>query len=106
MYFLSIQDLYWIAALAGVAWYWWHAKGIRDRALVLVRRHCKDVGVLLLDDGLYLRGFWPGRDQTGRWCIRRTFAFEFTATGEDRNPGHLILLGRHIDRIELGVHRI
>lgn len=102
----TIQDLFWLAGFATLVAYWWKAKGIRDLALEHVRRHCREMEVALLDDGLWLRGLSLRRDKHGRVRLRRTYVFEFSATGDDRYRGRISLLGMQLETIDLDVHRI
>ncbi|MDX1587653.1 MAG: DUF3301 domain-containing protein [Oleiphilaceae bacterium] len=102
----TVQDLFWLAGIATLVAYWWQAKGIRDQALGHIRRYCRDMDVELLDGGLWLRALSLRRDKEGSLRLRRSYVFEFTATGDDRYHGRITLLGRRLERIDLDVHRI
>lgn len=91
--------------LAGVIGTWiWRGLGLRDRALVLVRQHCKDVDVQLLDESIVLDRIRLARSRSGRVGIARRYAFEFTVTGERRYSGSILLHGAELLSIELAPH--
>lgn len=92
-----------LLALGACAWLW-HAHGVHEHALRLVREACRREDVLLLDDNVAFRGLRLLRDRNGQRRLVREFAFEFTVTGEQRHPGRILLRGRHPLRIELAPH--
>jgi len=85
---------------------WWNAQGVKQIALDATRRHCKKMDILLLDDGLVLKGFWLKRDQRGNLRLWRSYTFEFSSTGHERYSGQITLLGRFIEDIHLEPHRL
>lgn len=92
-----------ILAVAAGFW-WWRTLGLSDRALSLVRQHCRQADVQLLDESIYLSkrriGFGPGL----RIGLVRRYGFEFTVTGERRYPGYIELQGARLLHIELAPH--
>lgn len=102
---MTLGTLFWIFLLGFLAWYWWRAKAIKDFVITTARAHCRKMDVLLLDDAVYLRGLWFKRDQQGQLRVWRRFLFDFTATGEERYLGRVIMLGQTIERIDLQPHR-
>lgn len=89
--------------LAAAAWLW-HSHGIRERALLAVKRHCKKLDVELLDGNVAFRRIGLERDSRGQRRIGRVYDFEFTVTGERRQPGTIVMFGMHVGRIELEAH--
>ena len=85
---------------------WWNAQGVKQIALQATKSYCKQAEVQLLDEGVVLRGFWIKRDRTGRLKLWRSYNFEFTATGNDRYVGRVILLGRFVEEVQLEAHRL
>lgn len=85
------------------AW-WWRGIGLRDLALRQVRQHCRKADVQLLDESIVLRRLRPCRNRRGRWGIGRTYAFEFTVTGERRYSGQIDLHGARLQGIALDPH--
>ncbi|MDX1633589.1 MAG: DUF3301 domain-containing protein [Marinobacter sp.] len=102
---MTLGTLFWIFLLGFAAWYWWRAKAIKDFVVSAAHQHCQRMDVMLLDDAVYLRGLWFKRDQDGHLRVWRRFLFDFTATGEERYLGRIIMLGRRIEHIELEPHR-
>ena len=96
-----------ILVLAGLGAWWWHSMQVREVAVDAARRGCRAFGVQFLDDSVVLRRFRPRRDRTGRLCLWRTYAFEFTRSGGERRAGYVTLLGRrlldvHLDEADPG----
>ncbi|MCR8924068.1 DUF3301 domain-containing protein [Dasania sp. GY-MA-18] len=105
MYF-SLGDLLLLAAFITLLVYWWRAQGVKQQAFAAVKKHCKEMDVQLLDEGVALRGFWCKRDEQGRLKLWRSFVFEFSSTGNERYQGRVIMLGQEIEKIELQPHRL
>jgi hypothetical protein len=101
---LTLGNLFVLLLIATAGAWLWHAHGLRERALELVRQHCARADVLLLDDNVALRRIALVPDTRGRKRLARIYAFEFTVTGEQRHPGSITLFGRHLGRIELAPH--
>lgn len=97
------QWAFWLLLTAGVAWLW-HSHGLRERALLAVRRHCTHQGLILLDDNVAFQKLSWGRDSRGQACLVRTYGFEFTVNGEQRYPGHITLVGAWVRSIQLAPH--
>ena len=85
---------------------WWNAQGAKHRALAATRAYCKQMEVQLLDEAVALRGFWLKRDSRGHLRLWRSYSFEFTATGDDRYSGKVVLLGARVEQIQLEPHRL
>ncbi|HDZ58361.1 MAG TPA: DUF3301 domain-containing protein [Pseudomonas xinjiangensis] len=102
MFTLGHVVLLMVAALLG-AWVW-RGLGLRDRALGLVRNHCKRADVQLLDESIAFNRLRLKRNRTGRFGLVRRYGFEFTVTGERRYPGYIELHGAQLMGIELAPH--
>ncbi len=89
--------------MATTAWLW-HAHGIRERALVSVRRHCTKMEVELLDGNVAFRRLGLVRDARGQRRFARIYGFEFTVTGEQRHQGSIVMFGARPGAIELDAH--
>ncbi len=85
---------------------WWNAQGVKQIARVATKAYCKKMDVQLLDDGVFLRGFWFKRNSRNVLQLWRSYNFEFTSTGEERYGGRIILLGRYVEDIQLDPHRL
>src|SRR5690606_20187800 len=78
----TLGDLTILMLLAAAGAWLWHAHGLRERALALVKQHCAKMDVELLDGNVHLRGLRLLRDARGRLRLARIYGFEFTVTGE------------------------
>ena|SRR5690606_8176899 len=103
---LELSDLFWLLGFAVVAAYWWRAHAIKELALKVVRKRCQELDVQLLDDTVVLRGLWLRRGEGGRVQWWRSYLFEFTATGDDRYPGSIEVLGQRVIALQLAPHRL
>ncbi len=88
-----------IAVLVG--WYWFASAQAREQAVKAARRACERHGQQLLDETVLLERLRPRRDRSGRMRLRREFSFEFSAAGEQRNRGSLVLFGGRIVEMQL-----
>ncbi len=93
-------------ALGAVVWYWWDSVSARDSALRAVREACRQAEVQLLDHALSKERMRPVRDDRGKLCMLRVYAFEFTSDGSRRNRGIIAVLGRRVLEIHMEPYRI
>lgn len=103
---LELTDILVFSLIAVFLMLGWNAQGVKQIALSATKAHCKKMDVLLLDDGIALRGFWIKRNRAGKLCLWRSYDFEFTSTGDERYAGTIILLGRMVEDIQLQPHRL
>lgn len=92
-----------LALFIAAGWFWMDSLQARDAALDAARRACEAENVQLLDWTVAMNRIRLGRDEEGRARIRRTYAFEFSDTGNNRIGGTLTLLGRQLLAINLPV---
>lgn len=100
----ELFDVFLLMLFATACAWLWHAHGLRERALELVKQHCAKTDIELLDDNVALRRFTLLPDARGRKRLARVYGFEFTVTGEQRHEGSITLFGKHLGRIELAAH--
>ena len=103
---LELADLFWLTLIVLLLLHWWQSLKVKEIALKAASRHCQELDLQLLDQSVYLRGIWLKRDDNGKIRIWRSYLFEFTATGEDRARGRIVLLGIRVTGITLEAHRI
>lgn len=103
---MSLVDVFLLCLLGAFAAYWWHAQGCKHRALQVAKQHCHKMQVQLLDDSVVLRRLSWERDQRGHVSFCRHYQFEFSSTYDDRYKGQLVLQGKQLKSIELGIYRI
>ncbi|HEB26729.1 MAG TPA: DUF3301 domain-containing protein [Porticoccus sp.] len=102
----DLNDVLFFTVFLAFVMLWWNAQGVKQMALQATRSYCKKMEVQLLDDVVFLRGFWFKRNSQGQLCIWRSYNFEFTSTGNERYSGQIVLLGRFVDDIRLEPYRI
>lgn len=101
---IDLFDVFLLMLFATACAWLWHAHGLREHALNLVKQHCSTVDVELLDGNVALRRLALLPDARGRKRLARVYGFEFTVTGEQRHIGSITLFGKHVGHIELAPH--
>ena len=92
-----------ILLLAGVAWLWLDSLKAREAAIRAAREVCAAEGLLLLDDTVAISGLKSARDEGGRLTLQRAYDFEYSDTGNNRLTGSLVLRGRRLVVINVGM---
>jgi hypothetical protein len=92
-----------VLALAAVAWYWLDSVRARDTAVEAARVACEGEGLLLLDDTVAIARIRPARDEDGRVRLQRAYEFEYSDSGDNRLKGSIVLLGRRVVMLNIGV---
>lgn len=95
-----------IAIVVGAAWFWVDSLRARERAVAAGRAACVRYGLQFLDETVAFVTLRPGRDENGRLRLRRTYAFEFSDTGDNRRQGVIVTLGGELAEIRLDPYRI
>jgi len=95
-----------VLALAMAMLFWWHNKGIKDKAVLISKRYCDEGGVQMLDGSVWLRALWFKRDAQGHVRFWRKYVFEFSSTGERRYHGELVMLGETVELVDMEPHRL
>jgi len=104
---MTLTFLHFALLLFGVLLACYLLAGLRARELAIAaaQRHCQQQSLQLLDQSVSLHRVWPARDAIGQWRMRRTYHFEFTATGGERYRGQLTSCGHSLEKIQLQPHR-
>lgn len=77
-----------------LAFAWWNAaRAATERAGELGRNACESAGVQWLDHSVHAIGTRWRRDEDGRLRLERTFRFDYSHDGSDRQTGRLVLRG-------------
>lgn len=101
---IDLFDVLLLMLFATACAWLWHAHGLRERTLSLVKQHCAKADIELLDENVALRKLALLRDARGRKRLARVYGFEFTVTGEQRHAGSIVMFGQQLGRIELAPH--
>src|SRR5690606_21233405 len=96
----DLSSVFWLILIALIAYYWHRALLAKEQAFAAAQRHCNTMQVQLLDQSVYLRRLWFKRDGRGSLCLWRAFYFEFTAMGDDRYLGRVIMLGSRVTEVQ------
>lgn len=80
-------------AAATVFAFWSAGRGAAERAEAMGRQACRAAGVQLLDESVHAVGLRVCRHDSGWLGWERTFRFDYSRNGEDRNMGRLVLRG-------------
>jgi hypothetical protein len=91
------------ALLAALAWLWLDSLRARDAAIAAAREACEAEGLMLLDDTVAIAGMRLGRDSDGRVRLQRAYDFEYSDSGNNRIKGSIVLLGRAVIMLNVGL---
>ncbi len=90
-------------ALVGLAWFWLDSLRARDAAVQAAREACIAEGLMLLDDTVAIARIRPARDGEGRVRLQRVYDFEYSDSGNNRLRGSVVLLGRTVVMLNVGM---
>jgi hypothetical protein len=98
---MTVGNLSTLLLLLLAGWLWLNTLRAHELALAHARRACERADVQLLDQAVALRGLGL------RWTpqglrLRRSYRFEFSEAGVERQTGKLVLLGLQLERLTLG----
>ena len=80
---------------------WRNSMRARERAVSFCRKLCSQHQVQFLDDTVALTRLTIRRDPELGWKLHRVYEFEFSAEGQSRSGGSVILTGDRIDAVHL-----
>jgi hypothetical protein len=95
-----------LAVLVGATWFWVDSLRARERAVAAGRAACARYGLQFLDETVAFVRLSPTRDEEGRLRLRRTYAFEFSDTGDNRREGVIVTLGGELADVQLEPYRV
>jgi hypothetical protein len=100
---LPVFDLIGLAILAGGGWLWLDSLRARDIGIAAARSACAAEDLQLLDDTVSIGSLKPARNADGRLLLRRMYTFEYSDTGDNRRNGSVVLLGRQVVLLNVGL---
>ena len=90
-----------IVLIVAGAYFWIDSLRVRERALAAGRSACGRYGLQLLDETVQFARLGLARDDKGHLCLRRTYSFEFSDTGNNRRHGAIVMLGCELRDLQL-----
>lgn len=92
-----MQSLVWLAAVGLIVWFWLQSLRARELAIRTALELCQRQGLQLLDATVSLNGLKPRRTPQGHMALQRTYQFEYSADGAERQKGFVLLLGLRVE---------
>ena len=92
-----MQPLLWLAAIALLVWFWLQSLRARELAIRTANELCQRQGLQLLDATVSLSGLRPRRNERGHMALLRTYQFEYSTDGAERQKGFVLLLGLQVE---------
>lgn len=92
--------------LAAAAWLWLDSLKARDAGMAAAREACEREGLQLLDDTVAIAGLKTARNGDGQLVLQRTYAFEYSDTGNNRRRGSIVMLGHHVTVLNVGLRLV
>lgn len=102
---MTPADLIWLLLAALLIGYWLDNMRTTELARGIGRNACERAGVLFLDDSVIMSKIRL-RLQRGQPILFREYRFEFTSDGSRRYSGRIVMLGKHLQEVELDAYRI
>lgn len=96
----DIYDVMLLIPLGLALLYWWRSSGQKSIATAAVRSYCTQRNLQFLDDTLLFRR-WRFESDGGVRRLCRLYEFDYSANGEDRQSGELVLAGYRVLRVIL-----
>jgi len=90
------MELILIFILLVIAWFWIDSLDKRERAISLGTELASRFNLQMLDETVMCSRIWFGRNRKGHVQLLRTYAFDVSASGDDRLHCNLVLLGNHL----------
>ena len=99
---MDILDILGFLFVVAIGWLWLGSIRSREIAVSAARAACDSEALQLLDDTVAIQRIGVGRDGGSVLRIRRSYAFEYSDTGNDRRTGNLVMLGNRVLVTNLG----
>lgn len=90
-----------VAVAAAIAWFWYSSLRAREHAAQAAAEACRRQDLQFLDDTVALQRLAVTRDHYGHVALRRTYRFEYSEVGNDRQQGFIIMIGARVETVGL-----
>ena len=97
------MELCGLALLTALGWLWYDSLNVREIAVRAARDACSAEGLLFLDDTVGIASLKLARDGDGHVQLQRAYDFEFSDTGNNRVRGGVIMLGKKVALLNVGL---
>jgi hypothetical protein len=92
-----MQPLLLLIAVGLILWFWQQSLRARELAIHFAEDLCKRQNLQLLDGTVVLNALRLRRNAHGRIALQRTYLFDYTHDGDQRQQGFVLLLGLHLE---------
>jgi hypothetical protein len=99
-------EMFAVLALVGAAWLWIDSLAARAAAVQAARESCAADGLLLLDDTVSIASLKLARGRDGHIHLQRAYDFEYSDSGDNRLPGSVVILGREVILLNVGMRGV
>lgn len=90
-----------LTLLGIVVWFWFDMRRSQEIAKIICKRVCNQLQLQLLDDTVALVQVRLKRNSRGRLQVQKSYEFEFSDSGNNRQQGFVIMLGITLEMLEL-----
>lgn len=87
--------------IALLLWFWQQSLRARELAIHAAQELCKRQNLQLLDGTVALNGLRLQRALAGHIALQRTYQFEYSRDGDERQRGFVLLLGLRLETVGL-----
>jgi hypothetical protein len=91
-----------VAALAAAAAFWYSSLAAREHANRVAQETCTGANVQMLDGTVAIHRLRLVRGSDAPLAWQRTYVFDYTADGYQRQRGFVMMTGDRIDTVGLG----
>lgn len=92
-----MQSLFLLAGIGLIVWFWLQSLHARELAIRTAKDLCQRQGLQLLDATVSLNSLRPRRNAQGHMSLLRTYQFEYSTDGTERQMGFVLLLGLRVE---------
>jgi hypothetical protein len=98
---MSWFEIFSTGVLGALFWLWFDSTRVHEIAVGRARSQCLTENVQFLDDTVSLANIKPARDENGRLTLQRTYVFEYSDTGNNRQLGNISMLGKKVQFLNI-----
>jgi hypothetical protein len=91
-----------VAAIAALGAFWYSSLAAREAANRVARETCESASVQMLDGTVAIHRLRVVRGGDAPLAWHRTYVFDYTADGYQRQRGFVVLTGERVDTVGLG----